>query len=75
MKEQTGSFDVALRNMIDTLNQGQSSDNPSIASFCKMVLDSWDKERGNDWYVQYMKEESVQRFAEAAKNVKWNKLT
>ena len=75
MKEQTGSFDVALRNMIDTLNQGQSSDNPSIASFCKMVLDSWDKERGNDWYVQYMKEKSVQRFAEAAKNVKWNKLT
>ena len=75
MKEQTGSFDVALRNMIATLNQGQSSDNPSIASFCKMVLDSWDKERGNDWYVEHMKEKSVQRFAEAAKNVKWNKLT
>lgn len=52
MKEQTGSFDVALRNMIATLNQGQSSDNPSIASFCKMVLDSWDKERGNSWYVK-----------------------
>ena len=75
MKEQTGSFDVALRNMIDTLNQGQSSDNPSIASFCKMVLDSWDKERGNDWYVQYMKEKSVQRFAESVKNTTWTKLT
>ena len=49
MKEQ-GNFDVALRNMIATLNQGQSSDNPSIASFCKMVLDSWDKERGINWY-------------------------
>lgn len=43
MKEQTGSFDVALRNMIATLNQGQSSDNPSIASFCKMVVDSYNK--------------------------------
>lgn len=30
MKEQTGSFDVALRNMIATLNQGQSSDNLPI---------------------------------------------
>lgn len=27
MKEQTGSFDVALRNMIATLVQGQNSDN------------------------------------------------
>ena len=30
MKEQTGSFDVALRNMIDTLNQGQSTDSLPI---------------------------------------------
>lgn len=56
-KEQTGNctkpqdnFSTALRNMIATLNQGQSSDNPSIASFCKMVLDSWDKERGTSWH-------------------------
>lgn len=30
MKEQTGSFDVALRNMIATLNQGKSTDNLPI---------------------------------------------